>query len=239
MTTGETLRGGTLILVPHVSAPSDSPSSGPAGTTTPKTSVVVPSDVFVYPNRKRVFYRVVTGDTLREIAGALHTSPDEIRRWNDLDPSARLQDGMTLQAFVPADTDLSHIAVLTEEEVRVLAVGSDEFFAALEHDKGFKRVVVRAKANDTLEAVGRRYGVTPRTMERVNRRNRNDVLHSGDAVVVYLPTSSRNGPNGGVNAGVSTSGDGATAAADNGGSLLESGTPNGPLPSPPLPELLP
>ncbi|HSY21346.1 MAG TPA: LysM peptidoglycan-binding domain-containing protein [Polyangiaceae bacterium] len=237
MTSGEVLRGGTLILVPHVAAASEPAPAPQAGPNAPKTSVVVPPDVFVYPNRKRVFYRVVAGDTLREIAGVLRTSPDEIRQWNNLDPSARLQDGMTLQAFVPADADLSRIAVLTEDEVRVLAVGSDEFFAALEHDKGFKRVVVRAKANDTLEAVGKRFGVTPRTMERVNRRNRNDVLHSGDPVVVYVPTA---GPNGAaIAAGGNAIAGVGSATADNGASTFDSGTPNGPLPSPPLPELLP
>ena len=31
-------------------------------------AVVVPPDVFVYPDRKRVFYRVLVGDTLRDIA---------------------------------------------------------------------------------------------------------------------------------------------------------------------------
>jgi membrane-bound lytic murein transglycosylase D len=245
MSPGEILRGGTVILVPHVASASDPAPAAQAGAGVPKTSVVVPTDVFVYPNRKRVFYRVIAGDTLREIAGALHVSPDEIRQWNDLDPSARLQDGMTLQAFVPADADRSHIALLGEDEVRVLAVGSDEFFAALEHDKGFKRVVVRAKANDTLEAVGKRFGVTARTMERVNRRNRNDALHAGDPVVVYVPAAAPNmanmpvsGANGGGR-GNGTDGTGGTATADNGASPLDPGTPNGPLPSPPLPELLP
>ena len=65
----------------------------PGGAAGAKPSVVVPADVFVYPDRKRVFYRVQVGDTLREIAGALHVSVDDLDRWNDIDPAARLQEG--------------------------------------------------------------------------------------------------------------------------------------------------
>ena len=92
----------------------------------------------MYPDRKRVFYRVQVGDTLKEIAGALHVGADDLDRWNDIDPAARLQEGMTLQAFVAPDADLSRVVVVPEGDVRVLPVGSDEFFAALEHDRGLQ-----------------------------------------------------------------------------------------------------
>jgi membrane-bound lytic murein transglycosylase D len=181
---------------------------------------VVPSDVYVYPDRERVFYRVLVGDSLSEVAAALHVSPDELRRWNDIDPTARLQDGMTLQAFVAKDSDLSRVVVAREGEVRVLAVGSDEFFAALEHDKGFKRIAVRAKVGDTLESIGRRFDVSSRTMERINRRPRGELLGAGEIVVVYLPRSAAL--------------DGRTSATASNDPL-----PIGPLPAPPAPNLLP
>src|SRR6185437_14019698 len=111
--------------------PPPEPQSVPSGG--PKASVVVPPDVFVYPDKKRIFYRVLVGDTLRQIAGALGVTPDVLARWNGVDPTARLQEGMTLQAFVAPDADLSRVVVLPEGDVRVLAVGSEEFFAALEH----------------------------------------------------------------------------------------------------------
>jgi membrane-bound lytic murein transglycosylase D len=181
---------------------------------------VVPSDVFVYPDRKRVFYRVLVGDTLNEIASALHVSPDELARWNGLDPAARLQDGMTLQAFVAPDANLSRVVVVPESDVRVVAVGSEEFFAALEHDKNFKRVLVLAKAGDTIESIGRRYDVGWRTMERINHQNRRHVLKSGETVVVYVPNN---------------------VAAPNGvgPTAINEPAPNGPLPAPPVPDLLP
>jgi membrane-bound lytic murein transglycosylase D len=187
---GEAVRGGSLLLVPRVDA-SAAPPTGP------KQSVVVPSDEFVYPDRQRLFYRVLAGDTLKEIASAMNVPVDDLRRWNELDASACLHEGMTLQAFLPPGTDLSHLVVLHEGDVRVLAVGSDEFFAFLERDKGFKRLTVVAKAGDTIEAIGKRFGVSARTMERINRRGRADALCAGATVVVYVPglpkASSTNG----------------------------------------------
>jgi membrane-bound lytic murein transglycosylase D len=143
--------------------------------------------VFVYPDRERVFYRVLALDTLKDIAAAIHVSQDDLRRWNDLDASARLQEGMTLQAFVAPDADLSGVVVLRERDVHVLPVGSDEFFAALEQEKGFKRTTVSAKAGETVESIGKHFSVPPRTMERINRRPRSDALKPGEAVVVYVP----------------------------------------------------
>jgi len=219
---GEAVRGGTVLLVPRVDATA---GAGPAGaapaSTGPKQSVVVPPDVFVYPDTRRVFYRVLVGDTLKEIAAALHVPADDLRRWNGLDPSARLAEGMTLQAFVPPTADLSRVVVLPESDVRVLAVGSDEFFASLERDKGFRRVTVAAREGETLESIGKRFDVPPRAMERVNRRARGDVLRRGDPVVVYVPNS--------------------VAPPADAGALTASNQPlpNGPLPTPPLPDLLP
>ncbi len=222
---GETLRGGTVLLVPVVEA--ERPPANRTTPSTPKTSVVVPSDEFVYPDRKRVFYRVLAGDRLVEIGAALHVPLDDLRRWNELDPSARLQEGMTLQAFVAPSADLSQVAVLSDNDVRVLVVGSEEFFAVQEHEKAFKRVLVAAKSGDTLEAIGKRFDVSARTMERVNRRGRSDLLDAGSTVVVYVPARS--------------------TAADNAVATASTRTSNGirdglPLRSPsrvPVPDLLP
>jgi membrane-bound lytic murein transglycosylase D len=161
------------------------------------------------------------------VATALHVSVDDLRRWNSVDASARLQQGMTLQAFVPPNTDLSRVATVPESDVRVLPVGSEEFFASLEHDRGFKRVTVLAKAGDTLESIGKHYDVPARTMERANRRGRNEVLRAGEAVVVYVTT-----PAGGTAPGNSTALSSAPVATTD-------PAPSGPLPLAPLPELLP
>ncbi len=217
---GEALRGGTVLLVPRADA---ARPTAPAPAAAPKQAVVVPADVFVYPDRKRVFYRVLAGDSLRDVATALHVSVDDLRRWNAVDAAARLQQGMTLQAYVPQNADLSGVATVPEADVRVLPVGSEEFFASLEHDRGFKRITVLAKAGDTLESIGKHYEVPVRTMERINRRGRGETLRVGDAVVVYAPASS--------GAGSGSSIPSVVAAGDP--------SPSGPLPLAPLPDLLP
>jgi membrane-bound lytic murein transglycosylase D len=235
---GEVIRGGTVLLVPHASsAPAAAAvaSNDASGTTQSagKPVVVVPADLFVYPDRHRVFYRVIVGDTAREIADAFHVTVDDLRRWNELDPSARLQEGMTLQVFVPSGVDLSRIAVIAENEAHVVPVGSEEFFGYWEGVKGKRRLVVSCKAGETLEAIGKKYNVPASTMERVNRRNRNEVLKEGESVVVYLSPPP----------GTLASGPKATALMD--GTLpatLRGGlqpVPNGPLPEAPNPGGLP
>ncbi|HEY8087385.1 MAG TPA: LysM peptidoglycan-binding domain-containing protein [Polyangiaceae bacterium] len=213
---GEAVRGGTVLLVPATDGAVAAPTTVAPG---PKQSVVVPADVFVYPDRRRVFYRVQIGDTLKEIASALHVGVDDLDRWNDIDPGARLEEGMTLQAYVPQDTDLSRVMVVPESDVHVMAVGSDEFFASLERDRNIHRVVVTAHAGDTLESIGKRFDVPVKTMERVNRRGRGEALIPGETVIVYAP---------------------ANVAASSSGTTASNGpAPNGPLPSAPVPDLLP
>ena len=178
----ELVRGGTVLLVPK--AP-ETPMAA-AGAMPPKPVVVVPDQVFSYPDRKRVFYRVLTGDTLPDIAKVFHVGVDEVRRWNDIDPEARLIDGMTLQLFVPKDTDLSKVISLSESFVVPVVAGTPEFFERFE-EKGRKRVTVVAKAGETLEQLAKRSNVTPGLAERINRRPRTDVLKQGENVVLYVP----------------------------------------------------
>ena len=230
ITPGEVVRGGTVLLVPASSAPAAPLRGRGAAVAAPQRRAVtkddkaavavVPADIFVYPDRRRVFYRVLVGDTLREIADTFHVTIDEVRRWNDLDPSARLQEGMTIQLFVPSEADLTHALVLGESDVRVLPVGSDEFFAYWESLRGRKRMALTAKSGDTLTTIGTRYGMSPGMMERINHRSRREKLASGDAVVVYAPEARLSG-------GI--------------GPMADPNTPRplGPLPEAPDPDALP
>ncbi len=243
----EIVRGGATLLVPKVDPPK--PAPGAPAPKTPEAGalaatlaqlpsapipangalvVTVPTDVFVYPDRRRVFYRVVGGDTLPQIAGAFHVSVDELRRWNELDPAARLLEGMTLQLFVREDADLSQAVHLESQDVRVVAVGSEEFFAYHEGLKGKKRITVAAKKGETLEAIGRKHGVSPGMMERINHRPRAQALKDGDTVALYV---AQNGP-----AGSSSSSGPFVATLP---SASNAPLPSGPLPSGPLPDLLP
>lgn len=183
---GEVVRGGTILLVPKADA--QAATEKPVADTKKgdKPVVVVPQDVFVYPDRRRVFYRVQVGDTLRDVCTTFRVTPDEIRRWNEIDPSARLVEGMTLQVFAPRDADLARVVVLGETDVKTVVAGTDDFFHHWD-EKGRRRIVVTAKAGDTLESIGKKHGVSTSLMERINRRGRSEVLQEGDRVVVWAP----------------------------------------------------
>jgi membrane-bound lytic murein transglycosylase D len=183
----EFVRPGTVLLVPTPPGLGAAAAAERALDAAPsRPVVVVPAQRFSYADRRRVFYRVVPGDTLREVATALGVSADELCRWNVLDPSAALHEGMTLQAFVPQDAALEGVLVLDAREARVLPVGSTEFFAHFEGLKGRQRVEVVAKEGDTWRTLARRYGVTAGMLERINRRSRSSPLAAGDKLVVYV-----------------------------------------------------
>ena len=184
LTPGEVLKGGMTLLVPKAD-PNDKNAPDPAKKAE-KPVVVVPQDVFVYPDRRRVFYRVQVGDTVRDVCSTFKVTPDELRRWNEIDPSARLVEGMSLQLFAPAAADLSKTVVLGEGDVRTVVAGTDDFFHNWD-EKGRKRLVVVAHAGDTLESIGKKNGVTTNLMERINRRGRSEVLAEGDRIVVWVP----------------------------------------------------
>lgn len=225
---GEVVRGGTVLIVPKLDATGATTPADPKKTAE-KPVVIVPQDVFVYPDRTRVFYRVQVGDTIKDVCSAFKVSPDELRRWNDIDPTARLVESMTLQLFVPKAADLSTAVVLGENDVRTIVAGTEEFFRHWD-DKGRRRTVVTAKAGDTLDAIGKRHGVSASLMERINRRGRSEVLSEGERVVVWTPS-----PN--AEASKRLSGEAAESAALAKAAPLPE--PTAPLGTPPAPDQLP
>jgi membrane-bound lytic murein transglycosylase D len=147
--------------------------------------VAVPAETFALPDRRRVFYKVVSGDTLRDLAALFGATPDEICRWNALDPGASLHDGMTLQICAPPGPTRADVLVLEEKDAQVLRVGSPEFFTHFEGLRGRTRIELLAKQGDTWRTVANRYGLTVGQLERINGRGRSTPLNPGDKLVVY------------------------------------------------------
>jgi membrane-bound lytic murein transglycosylase D len=186
----EMLRPGTVLFVPG------SPGVGAAAAAHlvaegPKAQpvVVVPGQAFSYPERQRLFYRVVPGDTARALADVFSVTADELCRWNQLDPGAALHEGMTLQVYAPKDRTFDDVRVLAEKDARVLPAGSREFFAYFEAQRGRKRVELVAREGDTWRSIAKRYGLTMGQLERINQRARSSTLSPGDKLVVYVPSS--------------------------------------------------
>jgi membrane-bound lytic murein transglycosylase D len=195
ITKDEAVRGGTVLLVPQVAGITASPGAGTAFVgsgevaSNSKPIALVPGISFAYADRQRVFYRVLVGDTLREIADAFAVTVDDLKKWNAIEPTARLHEGMTLQLFVPKSADLSRVVFHKEGEMKILAVGSDEFYDYEEAQRGRKRTTVQSAGGETLEQLGKKHGMSAGMMEKINRRPRSDLLAKGESVIVYVPIS--------------------------------------------------
>jgi membrane-bound lytic murein transglycosylase D len=172
----EVLSPGTVLLVPKTAQIAAAASDD---------TVVVPPREFAYAERSRVFYRVVTGDTLARVARVFAVGVADLSLWNALDEGARLQPGMALQLFVEKGKTFG-ARTMTPSETRVLVAGSTEFYDYFEAQNGRKRVVVSAKEGETLAPLGKRHGMTVGSMERINRRSRTDKLRAGESIVVYV-----------------------------------------------------
>lgn len=179
----EVLTPGTVLLVPHVSRVIE------PDPTTAAEVVVVPSRSVDHPDKKRVFYRVVSGDTATGVASAFGVTAQDLADWNALDVQARLEPGMSLQVFVPKGADLSKVLHVPEAHAKILIAGSPEFCDYFEGQNGKKRLQIAARDGDTLAGIGKRYGMSVGQMERVNRRGRNDQIAPGERIIVYTERS--------------------------------------------------
>jgi membrane-bound lytic murein transglycosylase D len=150
--------------------------------------VAVPDHSFAYEGRERVFYRTRDGDELEEIAETFGVRADELTEWNNLDATAKLHPRMVLQIFVRKDFDPVGVLLLDPAKVRVVTLGSEEFLELETARRGKKRLTVTAKAGDTLAKLGRRYGLTPGDLARINRFSYSTELQPGQRIIVYSPT---------------------------------------------------
>jgi membrane-bound lytic murein transglycosylase D len=193
------LHGGTSIVVPRravaikdkgkdADANGERSAAGDQAAEDDTVLVAVPDRSFSYDGRERVFYRTRDGDGLDEIADVFGVRTEDLCDWNNLDPSAKLHPRMVLQIFVRKDFDPAGVLLLDPGKVRVVTCGSDEFLELEAARRGKKRLLYTAKPGDTLAKLGRRYGLTPGDLARINRFSYNTELHEGDRIVVYSPT---------------------------------------------------
>lgn len=179
----ESLSAGTLLLVPKL------PPNASATAQRDDDVVVIARDLAPPPETTRVFYPVVAGDSVESVASAFGVTRADVLAWNAIDGDARLQDGMVLQLFPRKSADLRRLRHLRENDVKILVAGTPAFFDYFEALNGKRRLVVTVRHGDTLASIGRRYDTSVGWMERINRRSRNDELHTGETVVVYADRS--------------------------------------------------
>jgi membrane-bound lytic murein transglycosylase D len=150
--------------------------------------VGVPEQVFNYPDRRQVFYRVQNGDTPQRVADAFGVTLDELRVWNAIAIDAALQSGMSLQLFVRRNRDLSKVVYLTPDHVRPLVVGSDAFFEYHEAMRDRVRVKYRCQGGDSLSTLAARFDLTAGSIARINGFSPQHTLAEAEEIILYVPT---------------------------------------------------
>ncbi|MSP25948.1 MAG: LysM peptidoglycan-binding domain-containing protein [Myxococcales bacterium] len=195
----EAPRPGTAVFVPKGAAPASDAAAlllRADRRATDKAIVVVPDRQLEFAGRRRVFYQVVYGDTVEDIARVTEVSASELRRWNHLDARATLQAGMHVQLFVANDAAPADVLWLEESQVVPLTVVSEAFFSHFVGQSGRERVQVLAREGDTWQALAKRHNVTLGSLERINHKSRRSKLAAGDRIIVYAkrPASVRSEP---------------------------------------------
>jgi membrane-bound lytic murein transglycosylase D len=186
MADGERLIPGSLLLVPPTVGVAAAERARLPPREDTESVVVLPPASFQYADRERVFYRLLPGDTLDRVATAFGVRPEELVLWNGLEEHANLQSEMVLSVFVPKGAEFSGVRLTRERNAgKRLEAGSPSFLAHFEAEQGRQRLQISAREGDTLQGIGRRYGLSAGMMERINHRARHTRLAEGTAVIVY------------------------------------------------------
>ena len=158
----------------------------PGGPDEPLLVAVKDKDLEIEGKRK-VFYRVVAGDELDDIAAAFGVPSADIASWNGLDENTRIAARMVLMVFVPPsfDENKRNIALLDDSRLLVVTTGSPEHLDIYEGRKGRVRETYTTRPGDTLASIGARYSLTKYDVARINRRGYTTPLQAGEKLVVY------------------------------------------------------
>lgn len=200
------IEGGTVLVVPRISedqrasnrakAKAKLHASGVDQKAGERLLVPVPDKDAVVRGKRRVFYRVVVGDTLRGVAQALAVKPADLARWNALEPGGNLQARMVLLAWVPPGFDAAKHAVnlLDDEQLLVVTRGSPEHLDLAEARTGRVRTEYVAQGKEKLADVAKKFGMGSHDLARINRISYDTVLAKGQTIIVYQvsdPTRSK------------------------------------------------
>ncbi|HEU4734786.1 MAG TPA: LysM peptidoglycan-binding domain-containing protein [Kofleriaceae bacterium] len=191
------IEGGTVLVVPRISeeqraknrarARANLHSSGVDQREGEPLLVPVPDKNAVVPGKRRVFYRVVAGDTLAAVARALAVKPAELAAWNALDADSNLHPRMVLLAWVAPDYDPARHAVnlLDESQLLIVTRGSPEHMDLAEARTGRVRSEYTARGKEKLADVARKFGMGSHDLARINRISYDTVLSKGQTIIVY------------------------------------------------------
>jgi membrane-bound lytic murein transglycosylase D len=191
------IEGGTVLVVPRINddqraknrarARANLHSSGVDQKDGEPLLVPVPDKAAVVRGKRRVFYRVVAGDTLKDVAKALAVKPADLAQWNALDPDGNLQARMVLLAWVAPEFDAAKHAVNLLDDTQLLVVtrGSPEHMDLAEARTGRVRTEYVAQGKEKLAEVAKKFGMGSHDLARINRISYDTVLTKGQTIIVY------------------------------------------------------
>jgi membrane-bound lytic murein transglycosylase D len=192
------LSGGTVLVVPQVSedakranltaAEESLYASGvPEGAPGDKLLVALPDPSLVVAGKRRVFYRVVTGDSLYAVARAFAVDRHQMASWNGLDAETHLHPRMVLQVWVAPGFDpaAAGVALLDERRLELVQTGSAAHLDTAERRMGRERITYTATRRESYEDIGKKFGLTARDLARINKLPFDTVVEPGGTCIVY------------------------------------------------------
>jgi membrane-bound lytic murein transglycosylase D len=182
---GTEVRPGVMMLVPKRTP--EELRRAEAEREQEETVVAVPDKDARVEGRERTFYRVRDGDALPEVARFFGVTLEDLARWNAIDITVKIQPGMVLQLFVPKEFDRGSVLLVEGKSVRMVTIGSQEYYDTRALMRGRNRVVYVCRKGDNLERIGRRFRLSVGQMARINQMPRNVDLKPGQRIVVYAP----------------------------------------------------
>jgi len=191
------VEGGSVLVVPRISedqraknrakAKANLHASGVDQKDGELLIVPVPDKAYAVPGKRRVFYRVVAGDTLAAVAKAFAVKADDLAQWNGLDRDANLHAKMVLAAWVAPGFDPAKHAVnlLDDSQLLVVTRGSPEHMDLAEARTGRVRTEYIAQGKEKLAEVAKKFGMGSHDLARINRISYDTVLAKGQTIIVY------------------------------------------------------
>lgn len=165
--------------------------------------VLVSPEKFQFSDKKRVFYETQKGDSIKSIAAAFGVMPNQLALWNELDIWAKLRPKMELQVFIPPQTDLSQVRYMNEEDVHIVARGSEEHQEIVDARKktrnkaaksaakskgksssGGRYVTHKVGRGDSLSKIAKKYGVSVESLLKLNKLKKTSILRTGQVLKV-------------------------------------------------------
>jgi membrane-bound lytic murein transglycosylase D len=183
------VRGGTEILVPRERGKASEAELPPPDDE--QVLVPLPERDFAHAGKKRIFYRTRDGDRVRAVAEFFGVPAADVAAWNNLTLDANLASRMMLQLYVPERASFPDAILVPDDRIKIVTVGSEEFLEYCEAKRGRKRTTYTCKAGDTLAKVGRRFGLTPGDLARINQFSYASELKPGQQIIVYVPVTAQ------------------------------------------------